>query len=390
MYAREAVLAGTDILEHAAGVSYSVVRDPSKWKGWGEIELASLDPRPFADMDDKKAAELIALMVKQHTYLEPDLVAQGRGLQRQRAEWAIADYGLLSNPDLAYIPAGVRHKWLSNHVEFDEWAPADREQLRKGFANMQQFIGRFVRAGGKVMAGTDTGPVGWAVSGIGLHREMELFGEAGLTPMQAITAATKNTAEGYRVLDRLGTAEAGKLADLVVVNADPLQDIRNTQNIEWVIQDGKVADRTYNRAFEDPFPRGAGGVKGRDWAAALKQVTERGIREASGLDDPTWAFGQPCPAIDSISPTTVTEGDQAATVTILGFNFTSKSVVYFAGRSVPVHLVSATELQATIGADLISRARTIPIRVENPGPFLAQPGWGSVSNTAQLVVNFRY
>src|SRR3990172_268655 len=125
VYGREAVLAGADVLEHAAGINISIAKDPSKWAGWGEIELHSLDPRPFADMDEGKAAELIRLMVARNTYLEPDLIAQGRGLHGKRNEWEKQDFELLQNPDLAYVPEGTRHKWMSNYTEFDAWEPAE-------------------------------------------------------------------------------------------------------------------------------------------------------------------------------------------------------------------------------------------------------------------------
>ncbi len=387
VYGREAVLAGADILEHAAGLNISMANDPSKWEGWGGIELHSLDTRPFADIDERKAAELIQLMVDRNTYLEPDLIAEGRGLFRQRKEWELEDYELLENPDLAYIPAGTRHKWMSNYTEFDAWDLADREQMKQGFENMMRFIGQFVRAGGKVMAGTDTGAVGWAVAGIGMHREMELLVDAGLTPIQAIVAATRNSAEGYRVLDRVGTIEAGKLADLIVVNADPLEDIRNTKKIAWVVQDGKVVDRTYHRTFTDPFAGDE--VRSLEWVHALKQATAQGARTIAGLTDPTWSFGQPCPGIESLSPLVVTAESSDVTLTIRGVNFTSKSVVYFGRRPVPAQLVSASELRATIDAGLIARAGIHPITVQNPGPFLSQAQWGSTSNTAHFVVDFR-
>ncbi len=387
VYGREAVLAGADILEHAAGINISVVKDPSKWNGWGEIELHSLDPRPFADMDEGKAAELIRLMVERNTYLELDLIGQGRGLHRKRNEWELQDYELLQNPDLVYIPEGTRHKWMSNYTEFDAWGLAEREQLKKGFQNMQRFIRQFARAGGKVMAGTDTSAGGWAVPGIGLHREMELLVEAGLTPMETIVAATRNPAEGYRVLDRVGTIEAGKLADLVIVNADPLQDIRNVQKIEWVIKDGKMIDRTYHRWFTDPF-EGAE-VEAREWVEALKRATMEGVRTVAGLTDPTWAFGQPCPGIEFISPIMVTEGGPIFTLTIKGVNFTKKSVVHFGGRPIPAQLVSETELRVTIGEHSIARAGIFPIMVRNPGPHLSQPKWGSTSNRAYLAVSLK-
>ena len=387
VYGREAVLAGADVLEHAAGINISIAKDPSKWAGWGEIELHSLDPRPFADMDEGKAAELIRLMVARNTYLEPDLIAQGRGLHGKRNEWEKQDSELLQNPDLAYVPEGTHHKWMSNYTEFDAWEPAEQEQLRKGFHNMQRFIGQFARAGGKVLSGTDTSAHGWAVAGIGLHHEMELLTQVGLTSMEAIVATTRNPAEGYRVLDRLGTIEAGKLADLVIVNADPLLDIRNMQKIEWVIKDGKVIDRSYHREFADPF-EGAG-VEAPEWVEALKRATMEGTRTVAGLTDPTWAFGQPCPGIESISPIMVTEGGSAFTLTIKGVNFTNKSAVHLGGRPIPAKLVNDTELRAAIDAGSIECAGTSPVVVKNPGPHLSQPQWGSTSNRAYLTVNLK-
>ena len=387
VYGREAVLAGADILEHASGINISIARDPSKWQGWGEVELHSLDPRPFADMDEGKAADLIKLMVERNTYLEPDLIAQGRGLHRQRNQWESQDYELLHQPDLAYIPEGTRHKWMSNYTEFDEWGPAEQEQLKRGFQNMQRFIGQIARAGGKVMSGTDTSAGGWAVAGIGLHREMELLVEVGLTPMETIMATTRNPAEGYRVLDRVGTIEAGKLANMVILNADPLQDIRNVQKIEWVIKEGKLIDRTYHRWFTDSFE--GVGVEAPEWVEALKRATMEGIRAVAGLTDPTWAFGQPCPGIESISPIMVTEGGPTLTVNIKGVNFTKKSVVFFGGRPIPAQLVSETELEVTVGARSIAQAGVFPILVRNPGPHLSQPQWGSTSNRAYLAVRLR-
>ena len=387
VYAREAVLAGADILEHASGVSYSIAKDPSRWKGWGEIELHSLDTRPYSEMDEAKAADLIRLMVDRKVYLELDLVAEGRGLHKQRKEWELHDYSLLTDPDLAYIPAGVRHKWLSNYREFDNWEPAERERLKKGFQNYERFVGQFVKAGGKVMTGDDTSSVGWATAGIGIHREMELMVEAGLTPMQAIQAATRNPAEGYRVLNRVGTVEPGKLADMVIVHADPLQDIRNTQQIEWVIKDGNVVDRTYHRWFVDPFA--GDDLEAPDWLEGLKRATAEGVRTVAGLTDPTWSFGQPCPGIESLSPLVVTEGGPSFTLTLKGVNFTKKSVVYWGERPVPAQFVSETELQTTINTALIGRAGIFPIQVRNPGPFLVQPKWGNTSNRAYFIVNLK-
>ena len=379
VYAREAVLAGADILEHAAGVGYSIVKDPAKWEGFGTtIEVHSIDPTPFADMDDAKAQELIRLMVDRNVYLEPDFIAVGRGFQAGRRKFELQDYRLLQDPGLAYVPESRRLKILGTYREFDELDPAEWELRHKGYLNMLRFIKMFVDAGGKVMSGTDTG--GWAIPGIGLHHELEiLVEEAGLTPMQAIVAATRNPAEGFRVLDQVGTIEAGKLADLVVVNADPLQSIGNLQQIEWVIKDGNLIDRTYHAWFRNPLPRGT--VDALGWVAALKRQTLQ--------KDPTWAFGQPPPGIEAISPSQATEGDPELTVTIRGVNFTTKSVVHFDGQPVPARLVSETELQITVAAGLIASAGNYPLTVTNPEP-LQRPEWGGTSNKARLLVDFRY
>lgn len=387
VYAREAALAGVDVLEHASGVSYSIAKDPSKWKGWGESELHSLDVRPYSDMDDAKAADLIKLLVAKHVALEVNLIAEGRSLHKQRTEWESQDYNLLANPALAYIPEGVRYKWLANFREFDDWSPADREMLHKGFKNYERFVGMFVKAGGKVLTGTDTSFVGWGTAGTGLHHEMELLVESGLTPMEAIQAATRNVAEALRWLNRLGTIEAGKLADVVVVNEDPLRDIRNLEKIEWVIKDGKVVDRTYHASFSDSFS--GDHLEAPEWVEALKRVNEEGIRILSGLTDRTSAFGQPCPGIESLSPFVVTEGSPTATVKVNGVNFTNKSLAYFGAAPLPTRLVSDSELEVTINAGLIQRAAIVPIMVRNPGPFLSQPKFGNTSNRAFLLINFK-
>ena len=387
VYAKEAILAGVDVIEHASGVSFSVAKDPSKWKGWGLEEAHSLDLIPFIDMDDAKAEELIRLAVDHNFYIEPDIVAMGRGLHRQSPEWEAEDFRFISQPGLAYLSESTRHKWMANYRFFAESDPDRLEQRKKALQNFMRFLGMFAKAGGKLMTGTDAHASGWATPGIAVHREMELLVEAGLTPMQAILTATRYPAEGFRVLDRVGTVEKGKLADLVVINADPLQDIRNTQKIEWVIMNGKVMDRTFHPWSGNPYA--GGGVEAPEWVAALKRVVKEGMRTSAGLADDTQAFGQPCPGIESISPIQVTEGSPGITLTIHGVNFTKKSTVYWGNRAIPSRLVSATEMQVTVDAGLIARPGIFPLQVRNPGPHLSMSMWGTDSNRAYLVVGFK-
>ena len=117
------------------------------------------------------------------------------------------------------------------------------------FEAQKQLVTEFHRAGGKVHAGTDS-PFCVAV-GFGLHRELELLVECGLTPHEALLAATRHSAETMRVADVQGTLEAGKVADLVVLTADPLENISNTRKIDAVVQAGRIYDGEKLKALAD-------------------------------------------------------------------------------------------------------------------------------------------
>ena len=90
-----------------------------------------------------------------------------------------------------------------------------------------------------IVAGTDV-IVPYVFPGVSLHREIELLASAGLTPMQAIMAATKNASELLGHAGRLGTLEAGKIADVLVLSANPLENISNIRSVEMVLRDGKM------------------------------------------------------------------------------------------------------------------------------------------------------
>ncbi|MCZ6750637.1 MAG: amidohydrolase family protein [Acidobacteria bacterium] len=380
MYPREAALAGADAIPHSIGVGHSIARDPSKWNN--ELDR-------FADMDDAKAAELIQVLVQHRVSLVPNIVHVSPGYPKDWALFEAKDMEMFSDRDLlAYYPDNFLQRLLSTYRGLDEGAV--RARRMKGYQNLLRFHKMYVDAGGYVLAGGDTN--GGKAPGNIVHHELATFAEAGFTPMQALQSATKWAAETLRVLDKLGTIEAGKLADLVIVNADPLADVANLHKIDSVVFDGKVVERTYHPWFSSPFAvtglDGSHAVESLTWVAILKQATFRGGRRGGGTaPDPA---ASPQPAIETVSPVMVTAGSPTLQLTLTGFNFVRRTRVYFDGISVPYRRVSATELQATLDENLLRRAGRFDIVVNNPGP-VASPEWGDgASNTAHLIVNFRY
>jgi imidazolonepropionase-like amidohydrolase len=102
---------------------------------------------------------------------------------------------------------------------------------------MEAFVGLANKAGAKIVVGSHS-DVPHAKRGWAYQRELELLVESGLTPMQALVAGTMENARYFHIADRLGSVEAGKLADLVLVEGDPSKDIRNMRRIKRVMLNG--------------------------------------------------------------------------------------------------------------------------------------------------------
>jgi imidazolonepropionase-like amidohydrolase len=136
--------------------------------------------------------------------------------------------------------------WLSEVLPADELkklqdAATDNPEQQKAFGIQARNLAKINAAGVKIVLGTD-GNVPWAH-----HLEMADMVAAGMTPAQVIVASTRNAAEFMRMTDA-GTVEAGKSADFVVLNANPLDDITNTRRIADVYLRGTTVDRAAIRA----------------------------------------------------------------------------------------------------------------------------------------------
>jgi hypothetical protein len=189
--------------------------------------------------DEKKAAALFTRFVKNRTWHVPTLTVL-------RAFWYFDDPAFINDTRLRYIPPFIRQALGWNPKDafgFKIRTAEDVSQGKRLFQKQLELVGLMHRAGVRLMAGTDT-PNPFVFPGFSLHDELELLVKAGLTPMEALQSATRNPAEYLNLQGSLGTVEKGKIADLVLLEANPLDDISNTKKIAAVVISGKLIPKT--------------------------------------------------------------------------------------------------------------------------------------------------
>ncbi len=180
--------------------------------------------------DERKTKSLFARFANRDTWQCPTLVV-GRTSTFENNERLNSDSRLL------FIPAEIRNNW-NNSFNQQILAAGSIEQRRVRFQKTLQAVGAMQQAGVGIIAGTDAlNP--YVFPGFSLHDELVLLVEAGLSPLEALRAATINPAKFLDMQDSLGTIEKGKLADLVLLDANPLDNIANTQRIEAVVANGR-------------------------------------------------------------------------------------------------------------------------------------------------------
>jgi imidazolonepropionase-like amidohydrolase len=143
-----------------------------------------------------------------------------------------------------YIPLEVLANWQKGAMDRDKGATPEEFALRELLMQASlRIVAKMNAAGVRVMAGTDT-TAPFIFPGSSLHEELALLVQAGLTPMQALQAATKLPAEFLARQQTQGTIEPGRIADLLLLDANPLEDIHNTERIRAVVFRGKLLDRS--------------------------------------------------------------------------------------------------------------------------------------------------
>jgi imidazolonepropionase-like amidohydrolase len=153
---------------------------------------------------------------------------------------------------LKYLPAYILKDTQSFFARYEKMSAEKRNELMRGYNMLQDFVRRFAKAGGKIHSGSDPNHV---VAGYGLHAELEMLVEAGLTAEQAVQTAALNVAQAWRKDKDYGSVEKGKIADFVIVRGDPRKNISDTQNVEAVYMEGRKLDTSFHPDYKNPMPR---------------------------------------------------------------------------------------------------------------------------------------
>jgi hypothetical protein len=191
--------------------------------------------------NDKKAKDLFERFVKNGTWQCPTLTVL-------RSNAYAGDRSFRNDGRIKYMPRQMRQRWNMRSANRND---SDYANAKKVFQKEVEVVGVMQRAGVSLLAGTDTGNP-YCFPGFSLHDELALMVIGGLTPSESLRTATLNPAKFLGLEKTLGTIEPGKIADLVLLDADPLADIRNTQKINAVITNGRLFDR---KALNDMLAR---------------------------------------------------------------------------------------------------------------------------------------
>lgn len=228
----EAVALGIDGLEHAAPWTRDLLPDPSGMDEglFGRVEwLERLDPTA------EPVRRLVAELARSRVPVDLTLIAMHTKLFGDSARWQ-------RNLDLSLLPSTVVRGFRAGAFT-RRWRQPQFARAHAAWPKLLAWVRALQEGGVLLTAGTDT-PSPWIVPGASLHDELLLLEEAGIPRVAVLQMATRNAALALGREREQGTVEAGKLADLLVLSANPLADLRNTRRIELVIQRGRLLSPT--------------------------------------------------------------------------------------------------------------------------------------------------
>lgn len=183
--------------------------------------------------DDNKANEILKVLAKNETWQIPTLALSAFLTNRhfENEDW---------QESIAFLPESIEQKWKESAETLNKTPVTPfRIQYSEWFINM---VNKVHNAEIEIMAGTDS-PIALLTPGQSLHEELAMLVKAGLTPLEAIKTATINPAKYFNLENELGLIQEGMWADMVLLDANPIENIENTKTIHAVIKNGKYFDR---------------------------------------------------------------------------------------------------------------------------------------------------
>ncbi|HTN70336.1 MAG TPA: amidohydrolase family protein [Methylomirabilota bacterium] len=341
--------AGVDAIEHIWSVGYSSIPYAPARRKLAEDRLGGVIDQELAGAyyQTENFDAVIGAMVERHVAWTPTIAKWLRPLSQSAERFRKRENEILDNPN-ADLPAAVRAVTDNSYDKLlKRYTPAQLEQAKVGYEKAKEFIRRFVQAGGILKEGSDP-PRGMAA--LLMHQALAMDVEAGVPPMKAIQAATLNVARTFKKDKDYGSVEPGKVADLSIVEGDPLQDIWMTQNVKMVVMDGKVVDIGFKK-YKNPIA--------------------------------SFYSYQSLPLDLEISPLFLIEGSGPTTLKVRGQGgMWPFHRVMLNGEPLPTSFVSKDELKAIISPEAIPTAGTYIVTLKCEGEAFPE------SHRAHLVVGF--
>jgi len=238
---RQAIDAGLSSIEHLDYAHKAGVKDEAGMAAdfaAGRIDRAQANARLDADFDPATAMEAYRSMAAKGLVVTPTLNVSRILAYLDRDDHSKDEY-------LAYIGPGLRRTYDWRIQRAAKATPEQIAQRHAAYEHIAAVLPMLEKAGVTIMAGTDAGFLNsFDYPGFGLHDELALYVEKGLTPAQALASATRAGPAWFGLLDRYGSVETGKQADLVLLDRNPLDEIGATKSIRAVILRGALQDRT--------------------------------------------------------------------------------------------------------------------------------------------------
>jgi imidazolonepropionase-like amidohydrolase len=228
----QAAALGIDALSHAAPWSPEYL--PESQRGaYQQTLFGRVYWLEHLDLQSPAVEALIAALVKHRVALDPTLIAM-------HSKFWGNDPRYVQHPQIKLAPEVFRRGWPRGSFTAG-WSTAQYQSAQAQWPKLLAFTKLLHDRGVLLTVGTDT-PTPWIIPGVSYHEELRLCAEAGIPAKDLLRMATRNAAEALGRENEIGTIAPGKLADLVVLRDNPLDNIKNMQNIALVIKAGKVYD----------------------------------------------------------------------------------------------------------------------------------------------------